>query len=127
MMHKQLKVLDCMKQHMIVYDPNGSNQCKESIYWSDECLQGYLTECKIEKGKLYNNMMILIMKMRKITTKMKTNMNKTDCEKKHVKSIYCNILILKFTRIVLYLQSYKKWYCNWKSIWWDRALCWEWQ
>ena len=40
---------------MIVYDPYGSIQCKERICSCHECLQGHLTEYKIEKGKLYNN------------------------------------------------------------------------
>ena len=44
-----------MKQYMAVYDPDGSIQSKERICSCHECLQGYLTECKTEKGKLYNN------------------------------------------------------------------------
>ena len=39
---------------MIVHD-HGSNQCKERICSSHKCLWGHLTECKIEKGKLYYN------------------------------------------------------------------------
>ena len=31
MMQKQLKIPDCMKQHMIIYDPDSSIQCKERI------------------------------------------------------------------------------------------------
>ena len=53
MIHKQLKIPDCIKQHMIVYDPDGSIQCKERICSCHECLQGHLTECKTEKVKLY--------------------------------------------------------------------------
>ena len=51
MMHKQLKIPDCMKQYMAVYDPDGSIQSKERICSCHECLQGYLTECKTEKRK----------------------------------------------------------------------------
>ena len=36
-------------------DPDGSIQCKERICSCLECLQGHLAACKIEKGKLYNN------------------------------------------------------------------------
>ena len=44
-----------MKQYMTVYDPDGSIQCKKRICSCHECLQGYLTECNNEEGKLYNN------------------------------------------------------------------------
>ena len=36
-MHKQLKIPDCMKQHMIVYDADGSIQCKERTCSCHEC------------------------------------------------------------------------------------------
>ena len=36
-MHKQLKISDCKKQHMIVYDADGSIQCKERTCPHHEC------------------------------------------------------------------------------------------
>ena len=48
---EELKIKNCMKQHMIVYSPDGSIEVKENICDCQSCLVGELMECKLEKGK----------------------------------------------------------------------------
>lgn len=47
-----LKILNCRRQHMIVYFPDGTIQLKENICICDNCFVGELKNCKLESGKI---------------------------------------------------------------------------
>ena len=47
---EQLKIEDCMKQHMISYFPDGSIEMKENLCICNNCMLGRFASCLIEKG-----------------------------------------------------------------------------
>ena len=49
---EQMKIKDCMKQHMYAYFPDGSIQVKENMCVCEYCIEGKFILCGKEKGRI---------------------------------------------------------------------------